>query len=165
MSTANDIGMVASMHTGSSSTVPQISQDAPFMANLAWGAIRTSGAVLSWLFSGIFQRYPNLNIALSEGEIGWMPYFLERAEQVLDKQRYWVMRGQQFMDHADDRRRSRQFRETSGSCSAGMFTAVSSRTGTGSPASMRSARTTSCARPITRTQTPLGRTVSRRFGD
>jgi predicted TIM-barrel fold metal-dependent hydrolase len=100
MSTANDIGMVACMHTGSSSTVPHISQDAPFMANLAWGAIRTSGAMLSWLFSGMFQRYPNLKIALSEGEIGWMPYFLERAEQVLDKQRYWVMRGQQWMDHA-----------------------------------------------------------------
>jgi len=72
----------------------------PFMANLAWGAVRTSGAMLSWLFSGLFQRFPNLKIALSEGEVGWMPYFLERAEQVLDKQRYWVMRGQKFMDHA-----------------------------------------------------------------
>ena len=70
------------------------------MANLAWGAIRTSGAMLSWLFSGMFQRFPNLKIALSEGEIGWMPYFLERAEQVLDKQRHWVKRGVQFMDHA-----------------------------------------------------------------
>jgi predicted TIM-barrel fold metal-dependent hydrolase len=100
MATANDIGMVASMHVGSSSQVPQIAPDSPFMANLAWGAIRTSGAMLSWLFSGLFQRFPNLKIALSEGEIGWMPYFLERAEQVLDKQRYWVMRGQQFMDHA-----------------------------------------------------------------
>jgi hypothetical protein len=29
-----------------------------------------------------------------------MPYFLERAEQVLDKQRHWVMKGQKFMDHA-----------------------------------------------------------------
>ena len=100
MSTANEAGMVASMHVGSSSQVPQIAPDSPFMANLAWGAIRTSGAMLSWLFSGMFQRFPNLRIALSEGEIGWMPYFLERAEQVLDKQRYWVMRGQKFMDHA-----------------------------------------------------------------
>ena len=100
MATANELGMVASMHVGSSSQVPQIAPDSPFMANLAWGAIRTSGAMLSWLFSGMFQRYPNLKIALSEGEIGWMPYFLERAEQVLDKQRYWVMRGQKFMDHA-----------------------------------------------------------------
>jgi predicted TIM-barrel fold metal-dependent hydrolase len=100
MSTASQLGMVACMHVGSSSQVPQIAPDSPFMANLAWGAVRTSGAMLSWLFSGMFQRFPGLKIALSEGEIGWMPYFLERAEQVLDKQRYWVQRGQQFMDHA-----------------------------------------------------------------
>jgi predicted TIM-barrel fold metal-dependent hydrolase len=100
MAAANEIGMVASMHVGSSSQVPQIAPDSPFMANLAWGAIRTSGAMLSWIFSGLFTRFPNLKIALSEGEIGWMPYFLERAEQVLDKQRFWVQKGQKFMDHA-----------------------------------------------------------------
>jgi predicted TIM-barrel fold metal-dependent hydrolase len=100
MSTASDLEMVACMHVGSSSQVPQIAPDSPFMANLAWGAVRTSGAMLSWLFSGMFTRFPGLKIALSEGEIGWMPYFLERAEQVLDKQRYWVQRGVQFMDHA-----------------------------------------------------------------
>ena len=100
MATADELGMVASMHVGSSSQVPSIAPDSPFMANLAWGAIRTSGAMLSWIFSGMFLKYPNLKIALSEGEIGWAPYFLERAEQVLDKQKYWVMRGQTFMDHA-----------------------------------------------------------------
>ena len=100
MSTASELGMVASIHVGSSSQVPQIAPDSPFMANLAWGAIRTSGAMLSWLFSGMFTRYPGIKVALSEGEIGWIPYFLERAEQVLDKQRYWVMRGQKFMQHA-----------------------------------------------------------------
>ena len=88
------------MHVGSSSTLPRICNDAPFMANLTWGASRTSGTMLSWIFSGLFQRYPNLKIALSEGEIGWAPYFLERAEQVLDKQRYWVSRGTKFMGHA-----------------------------------------------------------------
>ncbi|WP_280424305.1 amidohydrolase family protein [Nocardia carnea] len=100
MAAANDLDLVVSMHVGSSSTVPQISKDAPFLANLAWGATRTSGAMLSWLFSGMFQRFPNLKIALSEGEIGWMPYFLERAEQVLDKQRHWVKRGMNWGDHA-----------------------------------------------------------------
>ena len=29
-------------------------------------------------------------IVLSEGNIGWMPYFIERAEQVVDKQRHWA---------------------------------------------------------------------------
>lgn len=100
MAAANETGMVASMHVGSSSQLPKICSDAPFMANLTWGASRTSGTMLSWLFSGLFQRYPNLKIALSEGEMGWMPYFLERAEQVLDKQRYWVKRGTRFMGHA-----------------------------------------------------------------
>jgi predicted TIM-barrel fold metal-dependent hydrolase len=70
------------------------------MANLAWGAIRTSGCMLSWIFSGMFTRFPKVKVALSEGEIGWIPYFLERAEQVLDKQRFWVQKGQKFMDHA-----------------------------------------------------------------
>ncbi len=97
---ANELNMVASIHVGSSSTVPQIAPDSPFMANLAWGAIRTSGAMLSFLFSGIFTRFPNVKVALSEGEIGWMPYFLERAEQVLDTQRHWVKKGVTFMEHA-----------------------------------------------------------------
>ncbi len=100
MAAANDLEMVVSMHVGSSSQVPKIAPDSPFLANLAWGAIRTSGAMLSWVFSGMFQRYPKLKIALSEGEIGWMPYFLERAEQVLDKQRHWVKKGATFMGHA-----------------------------------------------------------------
>jgi predicted TIM-barrel fold metal-dependent hydrolase len=100
MAAANELDMVVSMHVGSSSEVPQIAPDSPFMANLAWGAIRTSGAMLSWIFSGMFQRYPNLKIALSEGEIGWIPYFLERAEQCLDKQRHWVKKGTRFMGHA-----------------------------------------------------------------
>ena len=96
---ANDLELTISIHVGSSSQVPQIAPDSPFMANLTWGAIRTSGAMLSWIFSGWFQKYPNLKVALSEGEIGWMPYFLERAEQVMDKQRHWVKKGTTFMGH------------------------------------------------------------------
>ncbi len=101
LAAANDLGMVASMHTGSSSTTPKISPDSPFLANLAFGSIRSAGAMLAWIFSGVFQRYPNVKIALSEGEVGWMPYFLERAEQVLDKQRHWVKKGAHFDDHAN----------------------------------------------------------------
>jgi predicted TIM-barrel fold metal-dependent hydrolase len=100
MAAASDLEMVASIHVGSSSRVPRIMSNSPFMANLTWGAVRTAGAMLSFLFSGLFTRFPGLRIALSEGEIGWMPYFLERAEQVLDKQRYWVARGQRYADHA-----------------------------------------------------------------
>jgi predicted TIM-barrel fold metal-dependent hydrolase len=93
MAAAADLELVVSMHVGSSSTVPKINPHSPFLADLTWGANRTSGAMLAWLFSGYFQRMPALKIALSEGEIGWIPYFLERAEQVYDKHRYWQQQG------------------------------------------------------------------------
>ena len=98
------------------------------MANLTWGAIRTSGAMLSWLFSGMFQRFPKLKIALSEGEIGWMPYFLERAEQVLDKQRHWVKQGRRSSWTTPATPTSTSTRSTSARRSATTSSAASSRT-------------------------------------
>ncbi|WP_216915839.1 amidohydrolase family protein [Nocardia noduli] len=97
---ASDNELVVCMHVGSSSTLPNIASDAPFMANLAWGATRTSGTMLQWLFSDHFAKLPNLKIALSEGNIGWIPYFLERAEQVYNKQRFWAARGVTYEGHA-----------------------------------------------------------------
>ena len=70
--------------------MPVISSDAPGLANLTFGAVRAAGTMLAWLFSDVFERMPGVKIALSEGNIGWMPYFIERAEQVIDKQRHWA---------------------------------------------------------------------------
>jgi predicted TIM-barrel fold metal-dependent hydrolase len=100
MAAAQDTQSVVCMHVGSSSTMPQISSDAPGLANLTYGAVRAAGTMLAWLFSDYFERMPNLKIALSEGNIGWMPYFIERAEQVIDKQRHWAKRmGTAFYDN------------------------------------------------------------------
>jgi predicted TIM-barrel fold metal-dependent hydrolase len=89
----NDTGFVVSMHVGSSSNLIRTSPDMPDLAFMAYSAAANqAGTLLDWLFSGIFPKFPNLKIALSEGSIGWMPYFLERAEQVIDKQRYWASR-------------------------------------------------------------------------
>jgi len=90
MAAAQDTGCVVCMHVGSSSTMPVISTDAPGLANLTFGAVRAAGTMLAWVFSDYFERMPGLKIALSEGNIGWMPYFIERAEQVIDKQRHWA---------------------------------------------------------------------------
>jgi predicted TIM-barrel fold metal-dependent hydrolase len=38
-----------------------------------------------WLFSGALARYPNLRICFAEGQIGWMPYVLERADKLWAK--------------------------------------------------------------------------------
>jgi predicted TIM-barrel fold metal-dependent hydrolase len=90
MAAAQDTETIVCMHVGSSSTMPMICSNAPGLANLTFGAIRAAGTMLSWIFSDYFERMPGLKIALSEGNIGWMPYFLERAEQVVDRQRFWA---------------------------------------------------------------------------
>ena len=93
MKAAEECQLVVAMHVGSSSEIPKIMPDAPVVANKPWAdGARTSGVMLAWIFSGIFDRMPNLKIAMSEGGIGWIPYFLERAEQVVSIQRYWASR-------------------------------------------------------------------------
>jgi predicted TIM-barrel fold metal-dependent hydrolase len=91
---ANDMEMVFSIHIGSSSTFHKISKDSPFMANFSLGMIRPMGCLMDWIFGGFFQRFPNVKIALSEGSIGWIPWVLERAQQVWTTQRFWVAKGQ-----------------------------------------------------------------------
>jgi predicted TIM-barrel fold metal-dependent hydrolase len=80
----DETGYVVSMHVGSSSNIRSAGDDMPFMAGLAYGAAANQAAtMLDWLFSDNFVKFPNLKIALSEGSIGWIPYFLERADRVV----------------------------------------------------------------------------------
>ena len=70
------------MHIGSSSQMPFTSADAPpaVAATLSFGNAMSS--MSDFLFSGVLVRYPNLKLAYSEGQIGWIPYVLERADDV-----------------------------------------------------------------------------------
>ena len=58
------------------------------------GAV-TSGTMLSWLFGPVFREFPGIKIALSEGGIGWMPYNLERAAQIVDRRGALMARGEE----------------------------------------------------------------------
>ena len=42
-----------------------------------------------FLFSGVLVRFPTLKLAYSEGQIGWLPYMLERADDVWREHRAW----------------------------------------------------------------------------
>jgi len=101
---ADEAKLVLSMHVGSSSNLIRTSDDMPTLAFMAYSAAANqAGTLLDWLFSPNFEKFPGLKIALSEGSIGWIPYFLERAEQVVDKQRFWASRFDINMNAAHDR--------------------------------------------------------------
>ena len=74
--------------------MPSTSADAP----AAVGSTLTFGNAMSsmtdWLFSGWLATFPTLKLAYSEGQIGWIPYILERADKVWEDNRGvgWVRR-------------------------------------------------------------------------
>jgi predicted TIM-barrel fold metal-dependent hydrolase len=46
-------------------------------------------SLCDFLFSGVLVRFPTLKLAYSEGQIGWLPYILERADDVWVDHRAW----------------------------------------------------------------------------
>jgi predicted TIM-barrel fold metal-dependent hydrolase len=87
---------VVCMHIGSSSRIPKVSEEFPYSFNQAWAAgVVSSGTMLSWLIGPPLREFPGLKIALSEGGIGWMPYFLERGAQIVDRRSAMLSRGEE----------------------------------------------------------------------
>lgn len=73
---------VVCMHIGSSSRMPATSPDAPFIVSSTLTFQNAMGSMLDFIFSGTLERFPTLKIAYSEGQVGWMPYVLERADKL-----------------------------------------------------------------------------------
>ncbi len=76
---------VVCMHIGSSSKMPATSPDAPFIISSTLTFQNAMGSVLDCIFSGTLARFPELTIAYSEGQVGWMPYVFERADKLWEE--------------------------------------------------------------------------------
>jgi predicted TIM-barrel fold metal-dependent hydrolase len=80
---------VINMHIGSSSKMPSTSADAPAAVGSTLTHTNATFSLVDYLFSGVLVRFPDLKIAYSEGQIGWIPYILERADTVWEENRGW----------------------------------------------------------------------------
>jgi predicted TIM-barrel fold metal-dependent hydrolase len=52
--------------------------------------ITTLQTASDFVFSDVFRRFPALRVALSEGGIGWIPYFLERIDYLHERHHRWT---------------------------------------------------------------------------
>ena len=84
-----DTGTVVNMHIGSSSKMPATSPDAPVAVAATLSFNNAMGSLADFLFSGVLIKFPTLRLAYSEGQIGWLPYILERADAVWEDHRAW----------------------------------------------------------------------------
>ncbi len=78
------------MHIGSSSKMPAASPDAPPAASIMLSCNNSMASLADFLFSGVLVRYPELKLAYSEGQIGWIPYALERADNTWEYHSSWT---------------------------------------------------------------------------
>jgi predicted TIM-barrel fold metal-dependent hydrolase len=92
----SDVGTVVCMHIGSSSEIVIPSPDSPFDVLITLSPMNIVQCAADLLFSPVLRKFPDLRLALSEGGIGWIPYFLERVDYVYSHHKAWT--GQDFGD-------------------------------------------------------------------
>jgi predicted TIM-barrel fold metal-dependent hydrolase len=86
---AEEAGMPLSLHFGSGS-MPVPAPGAPFTAGIALFGMNSQQTTIDLVNSRLFERFPKLKVALSEGGIGWMPYIVERVDYVWERHRAYT---------------------------------------------------------------------------
>ena len=101
-----DEAMTVCMHIGSSSKLPSTAPDAPIDVAITLTPINSLQAAADIVHSPIFRKFPTLKVALSEGGIGWVPYFLERLDHSYRVHHAWTgadfggrLPSEVFLDH------------------------------------------------------------------
>ncbi len=92
----SDENVVVCMHIGSSSQLVITAPDAPIDCLITLTPMNIVQAAADLVWSHVLRKFPRLNIALSEGGIGWIPYFLERVDYNYERHHRWT--GQDFGD-------------------------------------------------------------------
>jgi predicted TIM-barrel fold metal-dependent hydrolase len=85
-----DEGAALAVHLGTSGKPMFNSLDAPYSGYMAMVNIDMAGFACDLIFSPTLQRFPQLKIALSEGGIGWIPFFLERCQWIHERHSVWA---------------------------------------------------------------------------
>jgi len=75
-----DHDMAMCLHIGAGNPVPHASMETPIEAWISTMPMSVAQGLADWLQLEELHKYPQLRIAISEGSIGWVPYFMERAD-------------------------------------------------------------------------------------
>jgi len=86
----SDNNTVVCLHIGSSSSMVVTAADAPINVMITLQPINLVQAASDLLWSRVMTAFPDLKFAMSEGGIGWIPYFLERVDYVYKHHKEWT---------------------------------------------------------------------------
>jgi predicted TIM-barrel fold metal-dependent hydrolase len=89
-----DEGTIVCLHIGSSSSLAMTSVEAPIDVLITLQPINIVQAAADLMWSPVLRKFPELRVSLSEGGIGWIPYFLDRLDWIYTRHHAWT--GQDF---------------------------------------------------------------------
>ncbi|NGY03945.1 amidohydrolase family protein [Solimonas terrae] len=96
--TVADLDIALCLHIGAGNPAPHASMETPIEAWITTMPMSIATGAADWLNLSALQRYPKMKIALSEGGIGWIPYFLERADFSHSRHQFWTNSRFNFKD-------------------------------------------------------------------
>lgn len=85
-----DHDILINCHIGSGNAAPHASDETPIPAWITTMPISIVNAAADWLYAPMWKKYPSMRMALSEGGIGWIPYFLERSDFTHERHSLWT---------------------------------------------------------------------------
>jgi predicted TIM-barrel fold metal-dependent hydrolase len=86
---AVDEGVVVCLHIGGGGALIKLADEAPSDHSIILPTQITTLVAQDLLFGPTFRRFPTLKIAFSEAGIGWIPFYLERADRHVRNQ-LWI---------------------------------------------------------------------------
>ena len=102
----SDEGTIVCMHIGSSGRLVITAADAPIDVMITLQPMNIVQAAADLIHSPVFKKFPDVTVALSEGGIGWIPYFLERLDHSYVTHKEWTgadfgkqLPSEVFMEH------------------------------------------------------------------
>jgi predicted TIM-barrel fold metal-dependent hydrolase len=89
-----DHDLVVCVHIGTGGGFRFPSMDSPADVAIATMNITLADCAADILYSPVLRKFPGIRFALSEGYMGWMPFFKERVDFVQEMHSFWT--GQDF---------------------------------------------------------------------
>jgi predicted TIM-barrel fold metal-dependent hydrolase len=91
---AAEIGLVVHFHAGKPRGMPlqgeMEKQNSGMQIFIQIGRISLMETFGYVLWSGVFARHPDLKVVSVEGDIGWLPYFIERGAKLMKRHQRWT---------------------------------------------------------------------------
>ncbi|MCB0995295.1 MAG: amidohydrolase family protein [Acidimicrobiales bacterium] len=85
-----DTNTVLCCHIGSSSKGAVTVADAPAAVPISLSPAMSIYTFEDLLWADFWHRFPSLRFSLTEGDVGWIPYFLQRADHVYKRHNAWI---------------------------------------------------------------------------